>query len=419
MKAIIISIGDELLIGQTINTNAAWLGIELNQLGIKVTNQLVISDNYDDIIETIKYAVSKTDIIIITGGLGPTKDDITKVALCGYFGSELELNQTAFEKLKKFYADRGREITETNIRQVYVPNNAKILNNSVGAAPGTFYEFENKMLFSLPGVPREMKAIFKEEIVGIITNEKDNFSENEFYSNRIIYTAGIPESTLSDLLLSVETNNQEVKIAYLPSYRGVKLRLDTFGTDKSELESNLDKTDKQIKEAIGKYYIIENTDILGAISLLLKENNLTIATAESCTGGLLGQLLTSISGSSDYYIGGIISYSNEVKMHYLDVKNTTLDEFGAVSEQTAIEMASNCRNKFRTNFAISITGIAGPNGGSDDKPVGTVYIGLSTPTGTFEEKYIFGKDREINRELSCSYALFMLYRYIQDAKYKN
>lgn len=412
MKAIIVSIGDEILIGQTINTNAAWLGSELNQIGIKVINHFVSQDNLDSIINILNYSTNFVDLIIITGGLGPTKDDITKVALCQFFGSRLVLHQDAYENLKRFYQDRGRDITETNIRQAYVPDNAKILHNSVGAAPGTMYNSNGKTYFSLPGVPSEMKAIFTESIRNILLEKTTKDTELKI-SNKVIYTVGIPESTLSDKLSSIENNLVDLKLAYLPSYRGVKLRIDGIGKTYEEINENINYTYNLINNTISEHIIEEEMDILNAISYLLKTKNLTISTAESCTGGLLGQLLTSISGSSDYFIGGLISYSNQVKMKNLGVNSETLEKFGAVSDETATEMAINCRDKFKTDFAISVTGIAGPLGGSAEKPVGTVFIGISSKYGVEVQKFLFGKNRDINRELSCTYALYNLYKLIK------
>lgn len=408
MNASILSIGDELLIGQTVNTNASWIGNELNKLGYKIKNQLSISDDLNEIINSLDYLSSQNDVIIITGGLGPTKDDITKTALCKYFGAELVLDSLAFDNLEKYYHERGRTLTETNISQAYVPNNAKSLQNSVGAAPGTFYDLNEKYYFSLPGVPKEMKAIFTENIYSIL-KQKIESSGVTIYGNKLIYTTGIPESTLSDLLEEFEANNKQIKLAYLPSFKGVKLRIDTEGVNLGEINSKIDDAIAKIKVVLFDYFIDSENDILTTVVNLLKEKKIKISVAESCTGGMLGQQLTTLSGSSNFFEGGIISYSNEIKNKFLNVSEQILSEFGAVSEETAFQMALNCRIKFNTDYAISITGIAGPNSDYSDKPVGTVYIGIASKSGVKVEKFIFGKEREMNRELSCTYALKMLY----------
>lgn len=408
MNASILSIGDELLIGQTVNTNASWIGNELNKLGYKIKNQLSISDNLNEIISSLDYLSLTNDVIIITGGLGPTKDDITKIALCKYFGGELILDKLAFANLEKYYKERGRELTETNISQAYIPNIAKSLQNSVGAAPGTFYNINGKYYFSLPGVPKEMKAIFTENIYDLLKQKIENSGEI-IYGNKLIYTTGIPESTLSDLLEDFEAQNKQIKLAYLPSFKGVKLRIDTEGINLDVINSKIDNAIEQIRTVLGEYFIDSENDILATVVKLLLEKNIKISVAESCTGGMLGEQLTSFSGSSNYFEGGIISYSNEIKNKFLNVDAQILAEFGAVSEQAAYQMALNCRDKFNTDYAISITGIAGPNSDYSDKPVGTVYIGIASKTEVKVEKYIFGREREMNRELSCTYALKMLY----------
>lgn len=413
MNASILSIGDELLIGQTINTNASWIGNELNQLGYKIKYQLSISDSLDEIIHSLDYLSKQNDVIIITGGLGPTKDDITKTALCKYFGAELVLDTLAFNNLEKYYSERGRKLTETNISQAYIPNNAVSMQNSVGAAPGTFYDLNGKYYFSLPGVPKEMKAIFTESVLNILKLKIESSGET-IYGNKLIYTTGIPESTLSDLLVEFEANNKQIKLAYLPSFKGVKLRIDTEGINLEEINIKINKAIVELKLILGDYFIDTENDILATVVNMLIEKNLKISVAESCTGGMLGQQLTTLPGSSNIFEGGIISYSNKIKKELLNVSEDILLDYGAVSEETAIQMALNCRNKFNTDYAISITGIAGPVGDDSNKPVGTVYIGLASKKEVKVEKHIFGKEREMNRELSCTYALKMLYNEIKN-----
>lgn len=422
MKAIIVNIGDELLIGQTVNTNSAWLGEQISALGIKILSHITIPDELKTITNTLEKASKNADLIVITGGLGPTKDDITKLALCEYFNTELTLDNKTKQELDKFYTERGKALTETNLQQAFIPNKAQSLSNSVGAAPGTYYSQNNILYFSLPGVPIEMKAIFSEQVLPIIvqklTNQQQKTSDT-LWASKTIFTSGIPESTLSDKLEILEEKIKIVntKIAYLPSTFGVKLRIDVNGENNQEIENTLTNTYNEILQLIPENVISEDMDVLEAVASLLSEKGLTVATAESCTGGMLGSLFTSLSGSSKYYTGGVVSYQNEVKESVLHVETNTLQEFGAVSKQTAEEMAIGVRQLLKSNFAISITGIAGPNGGSIHKPVGTVFIGISGEIKgkKFLEanKYIFGKNRTLNRERACSYALFDLYKILK------
>lgn len=412
IKAAIIAIGDELLIGETINTNSAWLGKELTTLGITINSSITISDNQDSIVNSILQFSKINDIIITTGGLGPTKDDITKKAIAAYFGVKLEEDTTTRLHLIEYLTRRGREITELHFEQALLPSCSLALSNSVGTAPGIYTIKNNKLYFNLPGVPREMKSIFEENIVAIINDYKSNLKD-DYFVYKTIYTTGIVESEIAKRISYLDDENESIKFAYLPSYSGVRLRL---GVLNSELKANknlIEQLEKTIYNHLETHIIEEEKPILEAFHEYFLKNNWTISVAESCTGGGLGSLLTELSGSSKILQGGFIVYSNKAKKELLNVKESTLNEFGAVSEETAIELAYNCRLKMKTDFAISITGIAGPNGGTGEKPVGTVWIGISDLKETKATKFVFLKNREANRELSKYTALSMLYRQLK------
>ena len=409
IKAAIIAIGDELLIGETINTNSAWLGKELTALGITVNSSIIISDNKDSIIDSILQLAEINNIIITTGGLGPTKDDITKKAVATYFGVDFTEDTFTRKHLVEYFSRRGKAITELHFEQALLPSCSSALINSVGTAPGIYTFLNDKLYFNLPGVPREMKSIFEESIINIINDYKSNQNE-DYFIYKTIYTTGIVESEIAKRISYLDDENESIKFAYLPSYSGVRLRL---GVLNSELEANSNliyDIENMIYKHLETHIIEEGKPILEAFQEYFLNNNWTISVAESCTGGGLGSLLTELSGSSKILEGGFIVYSNKAKKELLNVKESTLAEFGAVSEETAIELAYNCRLKMQTDFAISITGIAGPNGGTDEKPVGTVWIGVSDSKETKATKFVFLKNREANRELSKYTALSMLYR---------
>ncbi len=409
IKAAIIAIGDELLIGETINTNSAWLGRELTTLGISINSSITVSDNQETIINSISKLSEISDVIITTGGLGPTKDDITKKAIATYFNAELVEDTNTRIHLIDYFKRRGREITELHLEQALLPSCSIALFNSVGTAPGIYTKQKGKLYFNLPGIPREMKSIFEENIVSIIDEYKGEVKE-DFFVYKTIYTTGIVESEIANRISYLDDENESIKFAYLPSYSGVRLRL---GVLNSELKSNkylINDIETKIREHLYSHIIEENKPILEAFQEYFIKNNWTISVAESCTGGGLGSLLTELSGSSKILEGGFIVYSNNAKQELLNIKKSTLDNYGAVSEETAKELANNCRLKLNTDFAISLTGIAGPNGGSEEKPVGTVWIGISDSKETKAIKFVFLKNREANRELSKYTALSLLYR---------
>lgn len=409
INAAIIAIGDELLIGETINTNSAWLGQELTSLGINVNSSVTISDNQEQIIGTISKLSEINDIIITTGGLGPTKDDITKKAIASHFGVDLIEDQNTKLHLLNYFKRRGRVITDIHLEQALIPSCAVALDNSVGTAPGIFIKHSNKLYFNLPGVPGEMKSIFQENINFIINEYKSQITE-DFFIYKTIYTTGIVESEIAKRISYLDDENDTIKFAYLPSYSGVRIRLGILNSELKINENILADVESKVRQHLYSYVIEEEKPLNEAFQEYLISNRWNIAVAESCTGGALGKLLTELSGSSKIFEGGFIVYSNKAKQELLNVQKSTLENFGAVSEQTAMELANNCRLKLKTDFGLSITGIAGPNGGTKEKPVGTVWIGISDSKETKAIKFVFLKNRDANRELSKFTALSLLYR---------
>lgn len=409
----IICIGDELLIGQVINTNAAWLGSKLTHLGFNVINTVVIKDNEEEIIKCLNNIDKNISLAIFTGGLGPTTDDITKNTFCKYFGSELVRNNEIENHIKQIFENRKLPVTETNLKQADVPNNCEVLFNNLGTAPGMIFNKNNLTVISLPGVPFEMKYIIENEAVNYL---KKKFDLKELFSETVV-TTGIAESFLSDKLIEWEENlkSNKISIAYLPKPGMVRLRIT------SEKEKNEGK--KDVLEAItelhniipNKIYCVGDFSPEEYIGILLQKNNLTLCTAESCTGGYIAHLITSIAGSSKYFKGSVIAYSNEVKENILKVDSFILNLKGAVSIEVVKAMAENVRKILNTDYSIAVSGIAGPDGGTLEKPVGTVCIAVATKCKTITKKELFGNDRLRNIERTAISALNMLKLLIEEA----
>jgi len=410
----IISIGDELLIGNTLNTNSSWLSKELTNIGLTVTSSVMIPDDKERIVHSLNS--SKESIIITTGGLGPTKDDITKKVISNYLDSELVTDENQLERVKNYFKSKNRQLKQSHFDQALKPIISESLNNNVGTAPGIYTEFRDKVYINLPGVPSEMKDIFENEVKNKLRHYLKSNS-NDYFIYKTIYTTGLPESELAERIEHLDDQYSQVKFAYLPSSSGVKIRLGILNSEIENNEQNLFKTLRnKINELIGSYVIEENNSLFEATIELLIERNSTVSVAESCTGGGLGKQFTEKSGSSAYFEGGVITYSNKSKMKLLNISKETLDNFGAVSEQTAKEMAINCQQIFNTNYSISITGIAGPNGGSPEKPVGTIFISVYNGEKTFVEQLNLSKNnRESNREYSIQKAISLLYRTIKQS----
>lgn len=400
ITAELISIGDEILIGQILNTNAQWLGEELYKIGIQTAYITTIGDDKEVIANSLKIAENRADIILITGGLGPTKDDITKKVLAEYFDSEMIMNDKVLTHVTQLFESRGREISEINKLQALVPANCKVLNNSLGTAPCMWFEKDQKVFVSMPGVPFEMKNIMQEEVLPKLTS----FFKTPYIEHRVIQTIGIGESSLAEIIEDWENslNENNISLAYLPSPGMVKLRLSMMNEDKKFVTNTLRKLGDQLYNLIDEYIFGEGD----AISIeeitgkLLSKEGKTIATAESCTGGYIAHLLTSNSGSSEYFKGSVIAYSNEIKTQELDVANSTLKVHGAVSEEVVKQMACNIRTKFNTSIGIACSGIAGPTGGTIEKPVGTIWIAYSDENETITKKLQLTTKRDLNVRLT-------------------
>jgi len=406
MKAEIITIGDEILIGQIVDSNSAFIAKELNKVGVSVVQITTTSDDADSIVNSIKQAEHRASIIILTGGLGPTKDDITKLILAKYFNTELVFNKDVYNHVESLLAGRGITMNDLNKKQAYVPKNCEVLFNKVGTAPGMLFKQNNKVYISIPGVPFEMKHIITERFIPFI---KETFITEEIV-HKTIMTQGIPESHLAKKIELWEDNlPSKIKLAYLPQPGIVRLRLTARGKNRANLisliEIEIEKLQEIIPEAI---YGFNEEKIELAVYKLLKSQNKTMATAESCTGGNISALITSIPGSSAIYKGSVIAYSNEIKHKILHVAEQTLDSYGAVSKQTVEEMCKGLLNTFNTDYAISVSGIAGPNGGTDEKPVGTTWICIANKNKLIAEKYLFGEDRGRNIRRATLTALNLL-----------
>ncbi|MDF2831424.1 CinA family nicotinamide mononucleotide deamidase-related protein [Chryseobacterium indoltheticum] len=371
-NAVLITIGDEILSGNTVDTNSNFIATELKNIGIKVSQIITISDEIETIKETLKSAFEIGDLIITTGGLGPTRDDKTKKALAEFFDDEIALDEPTFEHLKAYMERRGRsEILERNREQAFVPTKSTVFQNHYGTAPCMMMQQNRKLSFSLPGVPYEVKPLIKDQIIPYL---KEKFNLN-YISTRIVSVVGIPESILADQIENWELALPEnIALSYLPVGTRVKLRLTATGENEQFLQIQLENQIQKLFPIIGENIIATSEDkiekILGEI---LHEKDLTISTAESCTGGELSILLTSNPGSSKYFIGGMVAYATEMKINILHVSESTVDRFTVVSEEVSREMAEGCQNLFKTDISLSTTGVAGPGKGEDGKDVGTVY----------------------------------------------
>lgn len=412
MKAEILSIGDEILIGQITNTNAVWIAQQLNFIGVSVKQITSVSDDKEHILTSLKEAANRADIILITGGLGPTKDDITKHTLCEYFNTGLKFNEEVYKDVEFLFKERNKEVTPINRKQAEVLENCTPIRNKNGTAPGMWIEENGKVYASMPGVPYEMKGIMTDFVLPEL---KKKFKLPHIV-HKTILTQGIGESFLADIIEKWEDSLTEnnIKLAYLPSPGMVKLRMSVSGEDKNVLEKIIETKTEELKKLAGKYiygeeiYGEEPETLEQKIGKLLKEKKQTVSTAESCTGGYISHLITKVPGSSEYYKGSVIAYAYEIKENELGVPKSTLEKKGAVSKEVVEQMAKAVREKYRTDYAISASGIAGPGGATPDKPVGTVWIALATPEKVISEKFFFGNNRERNIQKTAITALNML-----------
>ncbi len=406
MKAEIITIGDELLIGQTIDTNSAWMAEQLHLLGVRVNRIVSISDSREAILEAVDDSLSRAQIVLMTGGLGPTQDDITKETLAEYFQTTLQRNEEVHSGIKSFFTSRGKAMLEANDRQADLPKTAEILINTRGTAMGMWFYKDNKALVSMPGVPYEMKGLMSEQIIPKI---KERFATPRII-HRTILTQGLGESFLAERISDWEIGlrNEGFSLAYLPSPGQVKLRISAYniGVNEDEIESRIAFYISELERRIPEYIFGKEKETLAeVVGKLLTSKGETLSTAESCTGGYIANLITAIPGSSLHFMGSVVAYSNIAKSELLGVDARIILKYGSVSEQVVIQMAEGARRSFGTTWAIATTGIAGPEGGTPEKPVGTVWIGVAGPGGTISSKHTFGNSRSRNITLSALTAL--------------
>lgn len=401
----IINIGDELLIGQVVNTNAADMAKMLNKAGFDVRKTSVIGDEAEIIRSSLQSAMQRAAVVLITGGLGPTKDDITKKVLAEEFDSSLIMNEQVRVHVERYFASKGLPFTPTNAEQALVPDKCRVVFNSVGTAPGMCFEKNGKLVFSMPGVPFEMRTMMPE----VIEIMKQHF-KSEAVEYKTLLVSGIGESFLSDKLEGFEANLPKgISLAYLPKGGTIRLRLTAKGADRNKVTDMLDKQTELLLASVKDYFMgFECDNLAETLGERLSENGKTVATAESCTGGNIAHLITLVAGSSRYYKGSVVSYANEVKEKVLGVRAGDLQQYGAVSEEVVKQMAEGVKRLLKTDYAIATSGIAGPSGGSDEKPVGTVWIAVAGERGCVAEKFLFNTTRDNFIERTSNQAILML-----------
>lgn len=418
MKAHLLTIGDELLLGQTTNTNAAWLGEKLSDIGVHIERSVTVGDEAEAITTELDRAYASAQLVITTGGLGPTHDDMTKSIVAEYFGCDLEMNEALLTRVRSYYERRGREMPTEVASLAEIPDGFEMLENKVGTAVGLWYADEegpsSRLIAVLPGVPDEMKSIFENGVAARLSGRTDV----QDLAHRTLLTTGVPESSLQQKIGDLsDWLSDSLKLAYLPSTSGVRLRLTAYGHDAEAAKERIEELEAELRDRIGKYIFGTGKDSLeGVVGSVLSEKGLTVATAESATGGLIGHRLTKIPGSSDYFWGGVIAYANDVKTGVLGVGADTLETHGAVSAEVAEQMARGARERLGTHIGVSTTGVAGPGGGTDEKPVGTLFVGFAKgkpgeePTTVDTVRLHLTNDRHLNKELFATSALEMIRR---------
>lgn len=407
----IVTIGDELLLGQTIDTNAAFLSEQLAAAGLFVTRRTTVGDDDAAITTAVRDALQRTGIVITTGGLGPTRDDFTKPVIAKLYGRELEVHEDLLERYRKRWEQRGLPMPESNRTQAEVPVGAQVLRNRLGSAPGIALDNDELGLtIMLPGVPHELRDMTVREIVPFLLARLKNDVGNPI-RYRVIRVTGVPESALAERIDHIVDAIAPLAVAFLPNFSGVDLRITSWGLfDEQEAERRFDDAERQLREVLGAHiYATGNEDIAVVVGKLLKEKKLTVAVAESCTGGMLGGRITAVPGSSAYFIGGFLAYANDAKVELLGVRPQTLQASGAVSEEVAREMASGAAARTGANVAIAITGIAGPDGGSEEKPVGLVWTAVVVNDVVRARRFIFPGDRDEVRSRAAQFGLAVLY----------
>lgn len=418
MKAELITIGDEILIGQTINTNAAFIGEQLTALQIDVSHSSVVHDNVKDIIDEFNRAFEKNDLVLVTGGLGPTHDDVTRKCVVQFFHTELVINEEVLTDIKKFFEVRGRQLTKTNEEQALIPKIAHPIRNSRGTAPGFWIERGKKVFIVMPGVPYEMKGMMEGFVIPRLEEMIGSIKVVQKMVN--ILTTGIPESILYDKLGNLDDLLKGASLAFLPNQFGVKMRITAKGESEVVVKNKLDEIEQKMRSIIGRFIYGKNEDMLeGIVSKLLTDRNLKLAVAESCTGGLIAHRLTNINGSSKFLERGVVAYSNAAKVELLKVNEDSIAKYGAVSLEVARQMAEGIRSVSGSDIGLAITGIMGPTGATPNKPVGLVYIGICDEKICTAKEFRFGDDRLLNKDRASQAALEMLRRNLLGITYDD
>tara|TARA_A100001011_G_C14302853_1_gene841662 strand:+ start:1161 stop:2405 length:1245 start_codon:yes stop_codon:yes gene_type:complete len=414
MSISILTIGDELIIGQVQDTNSSWIAKEINNAGLEVKKIISISDSEKDIINTLNLCLKESNIIIMTGGLGPTHDDLTKKVLCKFFNDSLVKNEKILDHIIQLFKKRNKVPNELNFHQAYLPKKCKIILNKIGTASGMWFEKNDSHVIALPGVPSEMKMMMENYV---IKNLKLLFKPINVI-NKTINTFGLPETNLVEILEEWMDNlDKKVKLAFLPSYNRVRLRLSISGNNNESIKNIIDYHVKKLYKIIPQYIFGEDqTTIEESISKILIKKKLTISLAESCTGGYLSHLFTKISGSSKFFKGSVIAYNNEIKTNFLNVDPIIIQKYGAVSKRVVNQMAVNSKKIFKTDYSISVSGIAGPESDGTDKPVGLIWAAIATPESCLTYKYKFGKNRVSNIQRTANSIFFELLLHLRNSK---
>ncbi|MFH0930518.1 MAG: competence/damage-inducible protein A [Candidatus Zixiibacteriota bacterium] len=409
MRAEIITIGDEIINGEILDSNSAYIGDRLSGLGIEVAFKTSVGDDLKRITEAIKLSLERVDLVIATGGLGPTNDDLTKKGIVKAFKRNLVFHEDILKKVEEGFKKRGIEMPKINQNQALLPQGAKALSNQYGSAPGIFIQEGKRLFFALPGVPLEMKTIFENEILPFLKSK----SSKKFTLQKVLRTNGIVESAIYEKIEPVLKLKSPVKIGFLPGFSGVDLKLRIISESDDLARKNILEIEQKVREILNEYiYGIDQETLEEVLGKLLQNKKKTISVAESCTGGLIGAKFTNVSGSSNYFINGVITYSNEAKIELLKIPKEIIEKYGAVSEQVAILMAEGVKKISNTDYGLSATGIAGPTGGTEEKPVGLVYIGLAHENDSFAQKFVFGGDRQAIRERTAQAALNLVRLFI-------
>lgn len=411
MRCTIVTIGTELLIGQVIDTNSAFIGEKMNELGIEIASRISVADKKHDMLNAFIRATDDADLVIVTGGLGPTNDDITKKVIAEFLGVDMYFDENQFSLIQAFFEKLGRKATEAHKNQCFFPFGTSFLENKLGTAQGMLIKYKDKTIICLPGVPYEMKYIVNNGIIPLLKT-----SQSAYIFHKTIQTSGIGETDLADKIVDIESKLPEnMDLAYLPSLGKVRVRVSGKSNNKLQIEEQVNRISDEISSRFGKYVFGYNEDDLSStIGILLKERNLTLGLAESCTGGMIASQIVQVPGSSAYFEGGLVTYSDRLKHEILGVKLETLEMHGAVSEEVVKEMVIGTLSKLDVDVALSVSGIAGPTGGTDEKPVGTIWMCIGNKDQMFTRKIQTGRDRSKNIEYTSNLALNLIRLFLTD-----